>query len=83
MIEYLKKYNLEGFSINIPSDFLLQLNKIQVIMLNNFNKFIKKKIYFTDNFSTITDADWTKINKTIEEKINEWFTNFPIKKYIQ
>jgi hypothetical protein len=41
---------------------------MQYYILNNVQKFIKKKIYFTDNFNNLTDADWNLINKTIEER---------------
>ena len=45
---------------------------MQHIILDNFNKHIKNKIYFADNFTKLTDDDWKMINKTSKEKINEW-----------
>lgn len=72
-LETLQKNYVEITQIyDIQEQFLLQLDKMQHIILDNFNKHIKNKIYFADNFTKLTDDDWKMINKTSKEKINEW-----------
>ena len=76
LIDYLKKFKLDGFSIKkIPENFLVQIDKAQHELLDNRNGFIKKKIYFCDKFESLSDDDWENINKTCKEKIKEWFEN--------
>ena len=81
MIEFIKSYKLIGFADNkqIPETFLLQINKMQHMILNNLDAYIRKKIYFTDNFDKITDEQWDKLQHIIKDKMNEWLTTFPIK----
>ena len=72
-LETLQKNYVEITQIyDVQEQFLLQLDKMQHIILDNFNKHIKNKIYIADNFTKLTDADWKIINKTSKEKINEW-----------
>ena len=79
MIEFLKKYEKVGFTDEIPDDFLAQLDTAQHMLLDNMNKFIKKKIYFCDNFTKLDENDWNNINLAIKEKINEWIEKISIK----
>jgi hypothetical protein len=67
-------------SDNIPDSFLAQLDKAQHLLLDNMNDFIRKKIYFADNFSELTEKDWEQINAASKDKIKEWFRDVPIKK---
>ena len=73
LINFLKNYKLNGFSSDIPNNFVLQIDKAQHALLDNMNNFIKKKIYFCDNFDKLTETDWENINKNCKEKIKEWF----------
>jgi len=73
LIEYLKNYKLDGFSKNIPDNFLLQIDKVSHELLDVRNDFIRKKIYFCDKFETLSETDWDNINKACKEKIKEWF----------
>ena len=73
LINFLKNYKLNGFSSDIPNNFVLQIDKAQHELLDNMNNFIKKKIYFCDNFDKLTETDWENINKNCKEKIKEWF----------
>lgn len=79
MIDFLKKYELVGFSDTIPDSFLAQLDNNQHILLDNFNNFIHKKIYFADNFTELTNQDWKNIEEASKEKIKEWTDKVPIK----
>lgn len=69
-----KNYNNTGLIDiqTIPDIFLLQLDKACDMLLDSYNKFIRNKIYFADNFNTITDEDWKIIRKISKDKINEW-----------
>jgi hypothetical protein len=80
LIDFLKKYDLIGLIDlhEIDERFLLQLDNGQHLLLDNLNHFIKKKIFFADNFDKLTDKDWKYINNSIDEKINEWLDDFPI-----
>jgi hypothetical protein len=83
LLEFLKNYDEHGMvgliELNkIDERFLLQLDKGQHLLLDNFNKMLKKKIFFTDNFHNLTQKDWKYINISIEEKIKEWLDDFPI-----
>jgi len=72
-LETLQKNYVEITNIDdVQEPFLLQLDKMQHIILDNFNKHIKNKIYFADNFTKLTDDDWKMINTTSKDKINEW-----------
>jgi hypothetical protein len=80
LIDFLKKYDLVGLIDlhDIDEKFLLQLDKGQHLLLDNLNHFIKKKIFFADNFNNLNDKDWEYINKAIDEKIKEWLDDFHI-----
>ena len=80
LIDFLKDYKLVGLSDKIPNDFLAQIDKAQHTLLDNFNKFIRKKIYFADNLTSLTDEDWKEINKASKNKIIEWLERVPVKK---
>ena len=69
-----KNYKHNGLiNINtIPDTFLSQLDKACGILINNFNNFIRNKIYFADNYSDLTDDDWKVIKQVSKDKINEW-----------
>ena len=69
-----KNYNQTGLIdiTTIPDTFIQQLDKACDVLINNFNHFIKNKIYFADNFHNITPDDWTMIKKISKDKINEW-----------
>ena len=56
----------------IPDEFLLQLYKGLDILIDNFNKFIEKKIYFADNFNKITKGEWDVIQNASKKKIIGW-----------
>ena len=81
---FLENYRLTGIkNINtIPDSFLAQLDKAQHLLLDNLNDFVRKKIYFADNFTELNEDDWTQINDASKEKIKEWFKDIPIKKYV-
>jgi len=74
LIDFLKEYKTVGFLSNIPINFSLQVDKAQNELIENMNKFIKKQIYFCDNFEKITDEEWIIIKKSIKEKIKDWFS---------
>jgi len=78
LINFLKDYKTIGFMINIPMNFMLQVDKMQNELIENMNKFIKKQIYFCDNYETITKEEWIIIKKTIKEKIKDWFLSINI-----
>ncbi len=78
-MNFLKNYKLIGFSNDIPDSFLLQANKIQHKLLDNFNRMIRKKIYFVDNFTKLTKSDWSAIDDASSDKIEEWLEKVPIK----
>jgi len=78
LIEFLKDYKTIGFLANIPINFLLQVDKAQNELIENMNKFIKKQIYFCDNFENITDKEWKIIKKSIKEKIKDWFNDLEL-----
>jgi hypothetical protein len=61
---------------NIDAKFLLQLDNVQNMILDDTNDYIREKIYFIDNFERINNQDWDLINSTIKEKIDEWINNF-------
>lgn len=62
---------------NIDHTFLETLDKYQNIIQDNMNSYIRKKIYFTDNFDTISESDWKNIENNNRVKLNNW-----IKKYM-
>jgi hypothetical protein len=78
LINFLKDYKTIGFMINIPMNFMLQVDKMQNELIENMNKYIKKQIYFCDNYETITKEEWIIIKKTIKEKIKDWFLSINI-----
>ena len=63
---------------DIPSSFTLQIDKMQNELIENMNKFIKKQIYFCDNFENITKDDWQVLKTGIREKIKDWFNDLSI-----
>jgi hypothetical protein len=78
LIDFLKEYKTVGFLSNIPINFSLQVDKAQNELIENMNKFIKKQIYFCDNFENITDKEWNIIKKSIKEKIKEWIAQIDL-----
>jgi hypothetical protein len=80
LLNFLKNYSLKGMcDYNKMDDkFLLQLDEGQNILQDNMNNFIRRKIYFVDNFHEMTDNDWAMIKNAIKEKINEWMDDFPL-----
>ena len=87
-----KQYNkladfVDNFDINKQ---IIDLNNIdddiKYPILNAFNEIINKHIYdmkrsfyYIDNYHYITDDDWNKIDKKINEKNYEWMRTFKIK----
>ena len=71
LIDLQKNYT-EPSTVNVSEQFLLQLDKMQHMILDNFNKHIKNKIYFSDNFVNLTKEDWKIIRHISREKIKEW-----------
>ena len=52
----------------------LEINQIQNELVENMNKFIKKQIYFCDNFENIKDEDWILLKKVIKKNIKNLLT---------
>jgi hypothetical protein len=50
----------------------LQVDKAQNELIENMNKFIKKQIYFCDNYENIKEEDWDLLKKAIKEKLKNW-----------
>ena len=69
LINFIKDYKLVGFNTNISPSFILEINQIQNKLIENMNKFIKKQIYFCDNFETIKDDEWILLKKLIKKNI--------------
>jgi hypothetical protein len=78
LIDFINDYKLVGFMSDIPSSFTLQIDKMQNELIENMNKFIKKQIYFCDNFENITKDDWQVLKTGIREKIKDWFNDLSI-----
>jgi len=78
LIDFINDYKLIGFMSDIPSSFTLQIDKMQNELIENMNKFIKKQIYFCDNFENITKDDWQVLKTGIREKIKDWFNDLSI-----
>jgi hypothetical protein len=75
LIEFVKEYKKVGFLTNMPTNFILQVDKVQNELIENMNKFIKKQIYFCDNYETIKDDEWNILKKAIKEKVKDWFSD--------
>jgi len=73
LIDFLKNYKLVGFITSMPNTFTLQVDKAQNELIENMNKFIKKQIYFCDNYENIKNEDWLLLKKAIKEKLKDWF----------
>ena len=72
LIDFLQNYQLVGFITSMPNTFTLQVDKAQNELIENMNKFIKKQIYFCDNYENIKEEDWTLLKKAIKEKLKNW-----------
>ena len=79
LLNFLTNYKQVGFSKDIPDSFLLQANQMQHKLLDNFNKMIRKKIFFVDTFKKLSKEDWDKLDEAIQDKIKEWFDKVPIR----
>jgi len=75
LIDFLKEYKTVGFITSLPNTFTLQVDKAQNELIENMNKFIKKQIYFCDNFNNITEEEWNILRKAIKEKIKDWIND--------
>jgi len=49
-------------------------------LIDNYNLFIKKKLYFIDSYDSITEEEKQYIKKSINDKIEEWIEEFIEKK---
>jgi hypothetical protein len=81
LLEYVKTYDLTGLYPyeNIDEKFILQIDEAQNLLQDNMNDFIRKKIYFVDNFTKLDERDWIIINEAIKDKIEEWLVDFPLR----
>ena len=75
LIDFLQNYKLVGFITSMPNTFTLQVDKAQNELIENMNKFIKKQIYFCDNYENIKEEDWGLLKKAIREKLKDWFND--------
>ena len=73
LIDFLKNFDLVGFTTTMPTNFTLQVDKMQNDLIENMNKFIKKQIYFYDNYDTIKKDEWKILKRAIKEKIKDFF----------
>jgi hypothetical protein len=75
---YIKNYKEIGMIdiSDVDVSFILQLDKIQNIIIDDVNEYIKTSIYFTDNFEQLSVEDLELINQTIDNKSDEWINKF-------
>jgi len=75
LIDFIKDYKSIGFLSDMPTNFTLQVDKMQNELIENMNKFIKKQIYFCDNYENIKDDTWKILKTGIKEKIKDWLND--------
>ena len=75
LIDFVKDYKTVGFITDMPTNFTLQVDKMQNELIENMNKFIKKQIYFCDNYDNIKKDEWDILKQAIKEKLKDWFAD--------